>query len=772
MMTTHITTEAVVDSRPVDSGITVPIRKSMNVDDVDTIKKFMAKPRLVATATWTPASLVGAALFGNMKSFAHVAVSPAFVAKLSGFTGVRYTTNIKVVINATPFQQGKLRLVYYPNGGNTLAKYNAHVSNRISLSQMPGVELTTMQQSAETSVPFLSYQEYYDMVGDRVDPLLFNVHVFAPLENGPNATRPNVIVTVWVWFTDVELFGVSTLEPQSKSSVKGKIRTVAAQEERPLSSWLSATSRLASSMSSVPIISSIAAPTAVWTKVASGLASSFGYSRPIDGNPVRSMAPHLLNSISNADGLNVSSVLALNKDASCRLIDDYSPMGQDEMSVNFIKRQWSFIREFSFAVGSAQGAQLTEQGLGPNIGISPVTNFGQAVTPTEFLSRLTRYYRGGIEICFKFVKTGFHSGTLGFSYAVGNTIPSVTIADTDRLHRTIIDIQDGDSVCLAFPFISSRDWLPCEAAYGRLYVHVVNQLVAPETCPQQILVQMYTRGMEDMEFSAYNHNSAFLPQLETPIVNQGGIQMQGGDVQEDDEIVCEPIGGTIVSPIPNGIQMMDCMSESLTSLLSFLKNGNLLSFYYATGTAYERQNFAFNPSAWTVRGRSPVAVFTEPAYLAGTLSYIKSAFAFQRGGHELNILPQVQDTYGTTKALNTHLVSAMHHSTSTLVYQGDISYGFTSAALLGSAVNLRERVAVNNPKAMNHGRFGLSVTLPYRSLYRVNLIRPQILGSSSGDDQALGRFVLDIQSGDMLMLRPAEDFQLLYWVGVPPMVSV
>lgn len=767
-VTTNLVMEAVTDSRPVDQELTVPIRKAMNADDVDSIRRYLGKPRLVATTVWTSALAVGAPLFANQESFDSVVSNTAFLGKLSGYTGIRYTTNIKVVLNATPFQQGKLRLAYYPCGGLNINKYRAHVENRLSLSQMPGVEVTTMQKSMETSVPFLSFQEYYDMTGDRIDPLLFNIYVFSPLTNGPNATVNTVGVTLWVWYTDVELFGASTLEPQSKT-VKGKVRTVAAQEERPLSDWLSATSKLATSLSSVPLISSIAAPTAVWTKYASGVANSFGYSRPVNGEPVRPMAPHYLNSISNADGINVGSTLALNKDACSRLITDYSPMGQDEMSINFIKKQWCFVEDFTFTSAQAAGAQLFNLRLGLNVGGSVPGNFGQSVSPLEFLGRLTQYYRGGIEICYKFVKTGFHSGSIAFSYAVGSTTTPITLNQSNRLHRTVVDIQDGDSVCLSYPFISNRDWLPTDQFYGRTYAHVVNPLIAPETVPQGIVVQVYVRAMDDLEFTGYN-NVSFIPQIQL----QGGIEMQGGEVENDDEIICEPIGGTLTNPTMNGLQMMDSMSESCLSLLSFLKNGVRLGFYYDTPATFIQRRFAFNPSAWTVRTRTAGGTLNDPAYQAGPLSVIRACYAFQRGGYELNIIPQTEETIGgvaATRALNVHYIQAGHFATTAPNFETSPSNLILgSTAFPANAVSLAAGTRVNQPRTANHGRFGLSATLPYRSLYRANLIAPADFGSSYANDQMVSRFNVVCQSDDTILLRPAEDFQLLYWIGVPPMV--
>lgn len=755
-------------SQPIDQSLTMPVRKSLNVNNLTTILEYCAKPRIIQQRTWTPAQAAGVSILSApIASFPSyfAGAQPAFLDKLTGFTGIRYTTNIKIVMNANPFQAGKLRFIYYPNGGPTRGKYDAHVATRMSLSQMPGAELTTMEKCLEISIPFLSYQEYREMTATPIDPLLMDLHVFSPLVNGPNATRPNVSVTMWMWLTDVELFGTSTVQPQSKMTGKKRIgRHVASEEERPLSSWLGATSRLATSMSSVPIISGIAGPTAVWTKYAAGVANAFGYSRPVQGEPTRAVAPHYHNSITNADGLNVGSTLALNKDASARVISDYSPSGLDEMSVNFIKKQWAFVTEFAVPVTAASGTQVFTSLLGLNVGGSAPTNFGTSITPLEFLGRMFRYYRGGIEICFKFVKTGFHAGSLVFSYNVGPSTTPITLADADRLHRTVVDLQDGDSVCLSFPFISPNDWLTTNAFYGRMFVHVLNELVAPETVAQAINVQCYFRGMDDLEYSGWNHQDTTLPQLATPIVSQGGIEMQGMGTEANDEIVCEPIGGSLVEPPMTGLQMMDSMSESVTSILQFLKCGVPL-FLPVLGSLGDQVAFSFNPSTWAVRTRTSGGTLGAPPIGAVSFSTLRSCYAYQRGGYELNILPSLQNT-DNTEAVQ---ISSDYFFGSVSVYENN-------PPSEPDSLNYRQLPLIPNtlsnfgPRAVNHSRFGLTATLPYKSLFRVNLIRAiGTITETYGDDQFRARFTVKCNSRHTLKLRPAEDFQLLYWVGVPPM---
>lgn len=756
----HLTAPSKAQSRESDD-ITVPIRKSLNVNNVDSIKEYLAKPRLVDSVAWG-AQGQGAPLFTDRDSFYSVTLYPKFLGKLRGYTGIRYTTNIRVVLNATPFQQGKLRLAYYPNGGLQKSKWRAHTSTLTSLSQLPGLEMTTADSSMEVSIPFTSFQPYYDMVGDTRDPVLYNVFCFSPLISGAAATN-TAPVSVWVWFTDVELFGASTLEPQSRMARRKTIvRGAAEQEEKPLSAWLSATSKLASSMSSVPLISSIAAPTAVWSKYAAGVANAFGYSRPMNGEPVRPMAPHYHASITNADGLNVGSTLALNRDASSRIISDYSPSGMDEMSINFIKKQWAYVREFTFPTTEGSGTQIAEGNLSCLLGASTSPTYGLSVAPIEFLSQLFRMYRGGVELKFSFIKTGFHAGSLSFSYAAGQTTPFISLQDTSVLHKTIVDIQQGDEVCLSFPFISSREWLEKQTPYGRWYCHVVNQLTRPETVAPFVTVQVYARGMDDLEFTSYNIQEPRLVKLPVPLEPEG-LQMEGIETEETGEIICEPVGGSLVEPPMTGLQMMDCVSESCTSLLQFLKAGTLCKFPFVGGTS--RRVWAFNPAAWGIRGQDGATVI-QPPYVAGPLNFIRGCYAFQRGGYELNVAAG-DGSIAFTRTPPDVSVMSDYFFGAMAPFQVDPPSHWAGTDRVG----VDDHFQVTGPRATNSRQHGLSATLPYRSQYRVNPILPVTADILCGDYEYRARFVVSCENNDTVYLRPAEDFQLLYWVGVPPTLA-
>lgn len=604
------------------------------------------------------------------------------------------------------------------------------------------------------------------MTSEPRDPVRFTLRVFSPLLVGANATSLVADYSIWIWYTDVELFGASTVQPQS-ARVRKK-GAPANQEERPLSTWLSASSKLANSLSGIPFIGSVTGPSAVWLKYASGLAHSFGFSRPVESEPIRSMAPHYMSSLPNSDGLANASVLAANKDARARLIDDYSPSGMDEMSLAFIKKQWSFFGEFPFRTSDAQGVELLNLSLAPGLGTAVVAGFGTAFTSLGYLSFLSRFYRGGMEICFKFIKTGFHAGSLQFSYEIGRngSATSVTVDQTSVLHRTIVDIQQGDSVCLAFPFVCSADFLETYESFGRVRAHVINALVAPETVAPSVMVQMYIRGMDDLEFSGISNQNGV-----TPVVREPIVVPQGGDVEKREEIVCEPIGNALMMQDQSGIQMMDSMSESWTSLLQMAKISNQIQFRMVPN---DEASIAFNPAAWVVTTQDASDVVQRlPFAYCNLLNSLRSCYAYQRGGYEFNIVPPYRDAESNRNYIA--WVDYNFGSPPTFEVTTSSSIKSTETTLPTAGIAARD-FHFRTFKAANSGQYGLSVYIPYKNRFRVSLIYPYTqdagigtLGGGSLDFTDRTRLNFIANTGATAFLRAGEDFQLLYWVGVPCM---
>lgn len=287
--------------------------------------------------------------------------------------------------------------------------------------------------------------------------------------------------------------------------------------------------------------------------------------------------------------------------------------------------------------------------------------------------------------------------------------------------------------------------------YGAVYAHVVNPLIAPETVPSSITVQVFIRGMDDLEFSGISDQNIICPLAAMPLVAP-----QGGDPTQFDEVVCAPIGATLKEPSLDGLAMMDAMSESITSLLIILKAGNRLLFPLG-GVSDVDCHIRFNPSAFACAGLQLPSTSTAQPFVCANFNAIRACYAFQRGGYELNLL-------GTSPVGNRTLtVSTASYFGSTVVYEA-VSSNFTGSFMSGVIAddNKMSQVYANNSST-----HGLSATLPYKSLTRVNCVQPAVALTQYNRAQYRSRFEIAARTYDTMLLRAAEDYQLVYWVGVP-----
>jgi type 1 fimbria pilin len=269
------------------------------------------------------------------------------------------------------------------------------------------------------------------------------------------------------------------------------------------------------------------------------------------------------------------------------------------------------------------------------------------------------------------------------------------------------------------------------------------------------MVQVYVRGMDDLEFTTIHDTSNLTNVLPGPY-----LEPQGMGTMEDEEIVCEPIGGTLVAPPLTHLQMTDCMSESYSSLLQLLKTGYRLKFPWII-TVDEVSSISFAPSAWNAQLATGVGGVTRsvPPFFDSFATIIKGCYAYQRGGFELSIVPTSDTSRNNVMATISNRNNSPNFENSGLLNR--LNGNFYS--LLGPNNTFNTHFASNN------SNYGLSVTMPYRSLTRVN---PIAAVGDRGDliqrQQMRSKFVAAVSRNDYIMLRPGEDFQLMYWVGVCP----
>lgn len=753
------------------------------------IASFMAKPIAIATGSITPANLANSLVF-RFDIASQLQTNTIWQNKISGFMNCRGTAKVRLQINANPFQAGRLILCYIPQYGHSPKTFATHQTSLMTKTQLPHVEMSLQDTECELIIPYIAPTTHYNFLTGYYDWGTVFCYVYSPVATGSGGNN-QVTYTAWLSFDDFELatpifpqsggFRVSNkkniIKKYRVNAIKSNIDSEVNEGKGPISSVLSNVSSIASTLYAIPALSPIAGPTAWLSNVLSGVASSFGWSKPILDTPVCRMFSNSHAYLANTNEADVANNLGLIADNKVSVMPDVALSGVDEMSLAFIKKQKAYYKTVTWTSTTLPGP-LTRDEINPRLfsTILPSAPMGatsdinpEDLTPVAFLAKLYRYWRGSLEITIKIVKTQYHTGRLlvAFSPALFNT--SIANSATNYIHREVIDLRDGNEFCISVPYCNNTMYMDRDRTLNSLvmmmYVNVLNELVAPETAAQSVELLFEVRGGDDLEF-----------QVPVPF-NMAPVQyvapQSGGDDQAE-PILCNPIGGaTIHDASRMGSQL--CIGEHATSLLQLAKRYMRLSSFFVFAGQNQMRIYPYN---WG-------AHFTTGVPLGGTsgpltndyLGLFAGCYAHSRGGVRYRLVTDpVSEADVAAGSFITHLVP-FNEST-------DPYFSLSTASTidqLGLPSNeiANEDVVTNGVTSFDSAYVaGTAASVPmYSSTFtRINkLVFQSTAGTSlpfkSPDSN---KFMLKftstapaIAAQTSLFRCAADDFQFSFWIGVP-----
>jgi hypothetical protein len=578
------------------NSIPLPLPGSGATSD---IISFLNRPISVANGTWSTASAFNVDLF-DINIYGQLLSHTMWTSKIAGFRYLKYTSILKVIFNPSPFHAGSVYVWWNPipmslRSSALAPLYGMHTRDLIAKSQKPGVLYNCGEDSVQLTVPFVGPTMGIDREdSQRWDTGSITGTIASPLRTGTGASTVNW--NAWLSFTDFELFGPYV--PNGFSAKGGKKNTVSRrigecpEEESPapsISKMLSTTSSVFNSLSDIPLIGSFCAPAAWVTAALSGAASAVGWSKPDLQSSASFMVKNYHHGSANASGVNLSDKLSVMGDNFLTVNTGISFRDEDELSINFLKRQWSIFSRFGFSSTDNVGQLLFSFSLLPtlhNTNAAVTTSTGNTViynnTPVSFLGDLFQYWRGGFEYKFIINRTGYHAGTIVFSYHPLDQ--TVSYDNTRYLHKNIVDIQDGSEVCLTIPYVSTDPWKNNTESSGFITVHVVSPLRFPDTVASLVEILCYVRGAPDMEFTVPVND----PQRPVWIAN-------GIDTMESGPICSGGIGSATQRTMESAFAEF-CIGEKIMSLSSLLKrNVPLYLSNVAPATNRWDQSFSIQP---------------------------------------------------------------------------------------------------------------------------------------------------------------------------------
>jgi len=652
--------------------------------EAHSITDFLATPRLPSQGviTWTTAQSVGTEI--GFLPFPQVFFQSDMVRKkISNFRFLYPGIScIRLVVNANRFAVGRLLLVWEPCPNQR--GYMSPIDEITSWSAYPHAEYDVgFSNEITMKMPFVADRLWYDLVSDNFQYGGLRVFVLNQLRVASGSNNANV--KIWCWLEDVQI-AVRTYNPNSVLSIetqafrdyRERSPTVDNHHRRKIKYKSSESNTMSRSgvisgplwmigraagaaAKVIPAPYSFIGNAIEWaSKLGSYAASALGYSRPQSHRVVTPMVEYPGLGYTNYNGLENGAMLAA--DALNSLNVDHTVFGTtaDEMDISYICSQSCFLENLTWSTVDTPNTILGIYNVNP--GLSRGTASANVFTPTllAYVASMFRYWRGSIQFDFSVVGNAFYSGTLGFTYVPGIFFPAnpthVTNDMLETLPRMICDLRETTECSVTCDFTSKWEYLrtyisdepPYDVRYctGTLICYVVNPLVAPDTVPSTIDINVWVCSKE-MEFAIptnYQESQRRIPnRTGLPNFADDEIETQGLDDSAPEGIV-KPDNHThdFVSMVSDStLAAQLCIGEKITNLRQLTRRFGYLG-ERVIGTDPSECNYL---DAHYIN-------FDDPSYnCEAPYAYIAQIYAFFRGSMKYKLYSLENGDHGWIRAI-------------------------------------------------------------------------------------------------------------------------
>jgi hypothetical protein len=393
---------------------TDPLRMDGYVENFD-LSTFLQRPLQIYSVDWNVADF----LRETFRPWTLYLSHPAIVRKLDNYLYIRGTLKITLMLNGTQYHYGKGILSYNPliSGNQPLrTPGSAPVIDNVTYSQRPHILFDPSDSvGGEMELPFVYDQTWLELTdGFKVDDMgELTLSSFGRLGMASGETD-SVRITVFAHFKpDVVLSG-STTQLVSQSGKKDEYG------DGIISKPATSIARWAGYLTTVPEIAPFALATQMGANAIGGIAKLFGYSRPVNVEPVRKYRPTFVGNIANSSIEEAVDKLSFDPKQETTIdprITGYGS-GGDDLTINSIASRYSYLTSTAWSTSESQGTHLASLRVSPALfGKQTIAAEEQMVmTPMCFAAQPFKYWRGSIKVRVQVVCSKFHKGRLRLVY--------------------------------------------------------------------------------------------------------------------------------------------------------------------------------------------------------------------------------------------------------------------------------------------------------------------------------------------------------------------
>ncbi len=676
---TQFVNDAMVKSVVIPSNLPDSFNFESEIQVGQDIQNFLSKPTILRSGEFSTSDPISGT--PNIYSPADVFADTVYRSKLDGYFGFRGTLCLRLQANATKFQQGRYMLSYIPTGGARISGtanalpgdtwLSSHITFLTTRTQLPHVELDLACDTEVTMrIPYSSALDFYPLASlndvNRLGNLgVIKIFPYKRLEAASGLTTASY--TLWAHWEDSELVGQAI--PQMARGVTGRRGKSASEVEQasagvgPISSMAFNISKAAAFLNPVPILGNYSTTLSWVSDIVGNMASVFGWSKPASSEAAHRMLLGTAMYATNVDAVDNSLPISLSVKNSVQ-VDPMISFGEmDELDIaNFVSRpaffrqfEWDNTQSFSTLLSSWEVSPATDIQTNNNLGIT-----SDIYTPCQFIASNFGYWRGSMVYTFKIVKTGFHSGRImvAFSPEENRTaVPTTTFDNTDYLLRQVIDVREHSEFTLVVPYISSSPYQPTQGvdlALGRLFVYVVDELVAPDTVSPSVTILVEQSMGADAEFffpvwRPRQFNLAYVDAQMAKGPEDKIVPQMAGDSEEQGCVMpTSVIGG---APMPN-FQLQTSQTtvgERLLNLRTLLKRFSPVPSQGLVSTTPTGQYQNILPFAFSAR--TTLLVGNENDVINDMYGTLSSIFMYSRGGMRIKYVSSGTQSPGLVSIL-------------------------------------------------------------------------------------------------------------------------
>lgn len=515
------------------------------VPDVQSVKDYLARPRMIATGDVTPAPGILYYKSIHTTSDLRSLMSDLNLYRLRGCTGLRCSIKFTLVVSTTPFHQGILALSFQYGVNDVVAPNEIRALNMPLMVHLPHVRLDMAENTMVTlDVPYICHREYFyidDTIG--TEPMYLGVVAVNKLTNpAVVAGQTPATYSLYMSLHDIELIGASPYTTQTAVLQSGMVSSQVmkeAKDKQVVSKTLSAAANVARTIASIPSLSVVGGTADWFLRSSAKVAEAFGFSKPLDETKVARMARFDYAGDAQVDLPNVgyvagpfqSNKLAVNSNLGCT--DD------DQMSFDYVLTKYSYIYRGQMAETSNEGSLLYATKVCPtnfwyrDNQLSIVGSTGNVALPTTaptgfnaflpstlcYVGSNFRYWRGNLKFRVTFAKTKLHGGRVQFTFVpflenpppndpLSNTvlIPEAPVVSGNGLSQPtgyvkVFDLRDGSSFEFEVPFVSTEPYVSTYGSIGSVSMMVVNSLRSPGNTASTIDFMVEVAAEPGFEFA-------------------------------------------------------------------------------------------------------------------------------------------------------------------------------------------------------------------------------------------------------------------------------